>query len=383
MVLVVKYSPQQFFFQPRLHPSHSSQRHLLFNNGGLPVFQSKETLTHSATCEATASHQPDVVFTCRVRREVPTQSAATTPQTHDASDLASHPAEQTAPPPPPQLRAPRPPPPRRQTAPAARQTQAATCTSSRGTNRTTPATARSKKSTNCTLHASGDVHAVPHDEPHHPHHRGQPRVRRNVRGRHSDDKHQRHAAHKPQLADRPVGQTAPPPPPCPPPRPPPPRRQTASSARQIQAATCTPSRGTKSTTPGTVSTSTSAAVTPTISTSCTPHASGNVHFVQRDKPHRPRHHVQLHVRRHHASKQRKLHAKRKRQLARRRTPPVSSASTSPLPHRGQVGETGTCGGGPLVRGRQSFLTRFRPNRRQVRTLRDILDRYDEAPVTNV
>ena len=179
MALVVEYSPRQFFVQPRLHPSPSSQRHLLFNDGGLPVLQIKATLTHSATCEATASHQPDVVVSCRVRREVPTLSAATTPQTQDASDLARRPAGQTAPPPPPPRPAPRPPPPHRQTAPAARKPQAATCTPSRGTNHTTPATmststfatATPTNSTSCTPITSPNVRTVPRDKPNHPCHR--------------------------------------------------------------------------------------------------------------------------------------------------------------------------------------------------------------------
>jgi len=84
-------------------------------------------------------------------------------------NLAHRPAGQTATPPPP-CPPPRPPPPRRQPAPAARQTQAATCTPSHATNRTAPVTTPSstsaattpRNSANCTPNASGNLHAVVH-----------------------------------------------------------------------------------------------------------------------------------------------------------------------------------------------------------------------------
>jgi len=73
---------------------------------------------------------------------------------------------------------------------------------------------------------------------------------------------------------------------------------------------------------------TSVAVTPTISTSCTPHASGKLHNVRHDEPHRPSRHVHLHVGRRHASDKHQLYATRKRhvesQPTRQTAPPLAS-----------------------------------------------------------
>jgi len=311
MALVVEYSPRQFFFQPRLHPSPSSQRH---RNPSVP----QRMLTRPP--EQSGPHSPATTSTFTTAAATQTKKRKCTPHArgnmhavpndephhprhhvwlhvrHRHADMnhklhasrkrqhARSPTRQTAPPAPP---------PRRQEAQTARPTLAATCMPSQTPNRTTPVTARPTRSTKCTPHASGNMHAVPNAEPHHPRHR------------HADKNHQLHASRERRHARRPTCRTAPPPPP--------PRRQEPPAARPTQAATCTPSHTTSRTTPATASSSSTAAAsattTPTRCTSCTPHARYNLSTIPHDMLHRPRHRVQLHDRRSDADKKRKLHAK--------------------------------------------------------------------------
>ena len=290
MALVVEYSPRQFFFQPPLHPSPSSQRH---RN---PSVQQR-MLTRPSVQSGPSSIRDlrsDCISAARCRRHVPSP----------ARRLHSE---------------------RRRRAPDARRVGPGE--PSRRPNRTTPATtststtavATPTKKRKCTPHARGNLHAVPNDEPHHPRHH----VRLHVRHHHADRKHQLHTSRKRHLARRPAKQTAPPQPPRPAPCQPQPRRQEAQTALSTQAATCMPSQTTNRTTPATTSGCTSATATPTRSTNCTPHASGNMHAVPHVEPHHPRHR--------HADKKHKLPAPRKRQHARR--PKRRTAPPAPPPRR--------------------------------------------------
>jgi len=101
--------------------------------------------------------------------------------------------------------------------------RAASCKTSHKTSCNTTATAKQTKSTSCTPHASGNVNAVVHDQPHDPRNHVQLVLRGNVGRRHSDEQYQLHAARMRQLAHRPTRYAAPHPPPRPAPRPPQPR----------------------------------------------------------------------------------------------------------------------------------------------------------------